>query len=75
MISINLNKAKAIAHEYRREKRSELLVPLDAKTLIPVFSATAEQERQVIREKFAVIQQEIDAAESLNDLQQLIENI
>jgi hypothetical protein len=65
MITINLNKAKDIAHDIRRTKREEEFAPLDAVIMkqIPGNDATeAEAARQAIRDKYAAMQAEINAA-------------
>lgn len=65
MITINVNKAKVIAHEIRREARAEEFKPHDEvimKQIPGVDAQAAEAARQVIREKYAVIQNQIDAA-------------
>jgi hypothetical protein len=65
MITINLNKAKDIAHDMRRAKREEEFAPLDAVIMkqIPGNDATeAEAARQAIRDKYAAMQVEINAA-------------
>ena len=62
MITINLDKAKAIGHDIRRAARAEEFKPLDVQATIPSQAAQAEAARQVIRDKYASIQAEIDAA-------------
>jgi hypothetical protein len=62
MISINLDKAKAVAHDARRAARAAEFAPLDLKATIPFEAAWAEEERQAVREKYAVMQTAIDAA-------------
>ena len=65
MITINLNKAKDIAHDIRRTKREEEFAPLDAIIMkqIPGNDATeAEAARQAIRDKYAAMQVAINAA-------------
>ena len=65
MITINLNKAKDIAHDIRRAKREEEFAPLDAIIMkqIPGNDATeAEAARQAIRDKYAAMQVQINAA-------------
>lgn len=64
MIRINLDKAKEIGHEKRRAERAKEFAPLDVKATIPSEAAAAEAARQVIREKYSVIQSEIDAAQT-----------
>lgn len=63
-IVIDVNKAKAIGHDMRRAARAEEFKPYDdaiAKQ-IPGAVEGAEAQRQAIREKYAAIQTEIDAA-------------
>lgn len=65
MITVNLDKAKTIGHDIRRAKREAEFAPLDAviaKQIPGQDAAEAEAKRQEIREKYAVIQTEIDAA-------------
>lgn len=62
MISINLNKAKAVAHDARRAARTAEFAPLDVKATIPSEATAAEAARQAVREKYAVMQTAIDAA-------------
>ncbi len=64
MITINIDKAKAIGHDLRRLKRAEEFQPYDdaiAKQ-IPGQMEGAEAARQAIRDKYAAIQADIDAA-------------
>lgn len=63
MIVINLDKAKAIGHDLRRAERAKEFAPLDIKATIPSEAEAAEAARQAIRDKYAVIQSEIDAAQ------------
>lgn len=74
-IGINLNKAKDIAHDKRRAARSEEFAPLDIKATIPMESAKAEADRQRVREKYASIQKQIDAANSVDALKNAIKSI
>jgi len=65
MITVNLNKAKVIAHDKRRAARAEEFAPLDAELAkqIPGTNAVAiEAARQAIRDKYATVQNTIDAA-------------
>ena len=62
MIIINVTKAKAIAHDKRRQARSAEFAPLDIKATIPSEATAAEAARAVIRTKYAEMQAEIDAA-------------
>lgn len=72
MIVINLNKAKGIAHELRRAARSAEFAPLDIKATIPSEAAAAEAARQVIRDKYAVMQTQMDAAQNVDQLKALL---
>jgi len=78
MITINLDKAKAISHNMRREKRAEEFKPYDEVIMkqIPGVSATeAEAARAAIREKYTEIQDQIDSSESVDQLKTIIEII
>ena len=68
MIRVNLDKAKSIGHDIRREERAKEFAPLDIKATIPSEAAAAETARQAIREKYAVIQSEIDAAQTPDEI-------
>lgn len=68
MITINIDKAKAIAHDIRRAARSAEFAPLDIKATIPSEAAAAEAARQVIRDKYAAMQASIDAATTTNEI-------
>lgn len=72
MIKIDIGKAKEIAHETRRNARSEEFKPLDAQVTIPMYAEQAEAERQVIRDKYAVIQTQIDGATTAEELKVII---
>lgn len=72
MIQVDINKAKEISHTKRRNKRAELFKQLDIEAAIPTFAEQAEAQRQIIRDEFAVIQTEIDDAESVDQLKVII---
>lgn len=70
-IIINMDKAKTIGHEIRRAKRADEFAPLDEQIMkrIPGTDPTAvEAERQVIRDKYAVVQTQIDAATTPDEI-------
>jgi hypothetical protein len=73
MITINLDKAKAIAHDKRRAARAAEFAPLDIKATIPSEAVAAEAARQVIRDKYAVIQVDIDAAPTVDALLAIVQ--
>jgi hypothetical protein len=63
MIIVNVDKAKDIAHSARREARSKEFAPLDIQATIPFMAEEAEAKRQVIRDKYAELQNRIDASD------------
>ncbi len=70
-ITINMGKAKTIGHEMRRAKRAEEFAPLDAiiiKQIPGTDTTTVEAGRQAIRDKYAGIQTQIDAAATPEDI-------
>ncbi len=68
MITINIDKAKTIAHDMRRAARAEEFAPLDIKATIPSEAEAAEAARQAVREKYAVIQQSIESASTPEEI-------
>lgn len=77
MITINLVKAKTISHDIRRQRRAEEFAPLDEVIMkqIPGTDVQAvEAQRQAIRDKYATLQSNIDAAEDAEALRALIQN-
>jgi hypothetical protein len=69
-IVIDVEKAKAIGHDMRRAARTEEFKPFDEAIAkqIPGAADGAEAERQAIREKYAVIQTNIDAAATPDEI-------
>ena len=75
MIKVNLNKAKEIAHQKRRANRSDEFKPYDEIIMkqIPGNDATqTESERQKIRDKYDVLQKQIDQATNVEELKILL---
>ena len=68
MITININKAKTIAHDARRTARSAEFAPLDIKATIPSEATAAEAARQAVRDKYATMQAAIDAATTTDEI-------
>jgi len=68
MIVINIDKAKAIAHDKRRKARTEEFEPLDIKATIPSEAVAAEAARQIVRDKYAIMQTEINAATTIDEI-------
>jgi hypothetical protein len=75
MITINIDKAKAIVHDKRRAVRAAEFAPLDLKATIPSEAAAAEAARQAIRDKYAAIQSDIDAAPGVPELKLIVESL
>ena len=75
MITINITKAKNIAHDARRAARSSEFAPLDVKATIPSEAAAAEAARAVVRTKYAEMQTAIDAAASTTALKTIMEQL
>ena len=72
MITINIDKAKTIAHDKRREARSAEFAPLDIKATIPSEATAAEAARQVVRDKYAAMQTAIDAASTVDEIKAVL---
>lgn len=72
MITINIDKAKSIAHDIRRGKRAKEFAPLDIKANIPSEAAAAETARQAVRVKYATMQTAIDAAATTDEIKAAI---
>jgi len=75
VIRINLDKAKAIAHDKRRAVRAAEFAPLDIEATIPAKAAAAEAKRQAIRDADAVLQTQIDAALTVAALKTLLDGM
>jgi hypothetical protein len=78
MITVNLTKAKTIAHDVRRAKRAEEFAPLDEVIMkqIPGADAdAAEVSRAAVRNKYATVQTNIDAAADVAALKTVVESI
>lgn len=64
-VDVDLDKAKEIGHDLRRQQRAEEFKPLDEvimKQIPGVDAQAAEAARQEIRDKYAAVQDAIDAA-------------
>jgi len=77
MISVNIPKAKAIAHDMRRAARAAEFAPYDEAIAkqIPGQMEGAEAARQVIRDKYAALQADIDAAPDVFALKTIVEQM
>ena len=75
-VDVDLDKAKDIGHDIRRTQREAEFAPFDAIIMkqIPGNSATeAEEARQQIRFKYALIQDVIEAAETPDEIKSALE--
>lgn len=68
VITININKAKVIAHDKRRQARSAEFAPLDIKATIPSEATAAETARAAIRTKYAAMQTAIDTSSTIEQI-------
>jgi hypothetical protein len=77
-VDIDLDKAKDIGHDIRRAQRAEEFKPYDEVIMkqIPGNSAAeAEEARQQIRFKYALIQDVIEAAETPDEIKSALEGV
>jgi len=72
MITIDMNKAKVIAHDVRRSVRNAAFAPLDIKATIPSEAVAAEASRAAIRAADADLQISMDSATTADELKALI---
>ena len=75
MITIDMTKAKDIAHDKRRAARSAEFAPHDEvimKQIPGVDAQVAEAARQEIRDKYAAMQVHMDAAQTPEELKALL---
>jgi hypothetical protein len=71
----DINKCKELAHDKRRAKRAEEFAPHDEvimKQIPGVDAAEAEAARQEIRDKYAALQDAIDAASTVDELLEVL---
>ena len=71
-ITIDMTKAKVIAHDARRVSRNAAFAPLDIKATIPAESTAAEAARAVIRTNDAALQVSMEAATDAASLKALM---
>jgi hypothetical protein len=66
-VEVDLDQAKSIGHDIRRTQRAEEFKPFDeiiAKQIPGVDAAEAEAARQAIRDKYAAVQDAVNAAKT-----------
>lgn len=75
-IEHDLEKCKVIGHDLRRQKRAEEFAPHDeviAKQIPGVDAVAAEEARQEIRDRYAAMQAEINAASTPDEIKAALE--
>jgi hypothetical protein len=76
-IEQDLGKCKALGHELRRQQRAKEFTPFDEvimKQIPGADSVAAEEARQAIREKYALIQDVIDGAITPEEIKTALES-
>lgn len=72
IISVDLSKYREWVHGLRRAARAMEFKPWDLKVTIPAEQATAEAAREEIRERYSLIQLEIDYADTVDNLEIIV---
>ena len=75
IIIISISKAKAIGHTIRRAARAAEFAPLDdliAKKIPGTDAAAIEADRQAVRDKYALLQTQIDAAATADEIKAVL---
>ena len=75
-VAVDLGKAKDIGHDIRRQQRAEEFAPFDeiiAKQIPGADALTAEASRQDIRDKYALIQDVINASKTPDEIKSALE--
>ena len=75
MITVNLDKAKEIAHEKRRKARAEEFKPHDEVIMKQIPGndlVQAEAARQAIRDKYDELQTQMNEAQTVEELKELL---
>lgn len=78
MITINVDKAKTIAHDIRRTAREKEFKPYDdiiMKRIPGNDYDQAEIARQSIRDKYTTVQNEIDSSDNIDTIKQILNGI
>jgi hypothetical protein len=75
-VEVDLDQAKSIGHDIRRTQRAEEFKPYDEvimKQIPGADNAAAEEARQQIRFKYALIQDAINVAETTDEIKSVLE--
>lgn len=79
VVAIDINKAKEITHDKRREARAGEFKPLDEAITINIANhykvAEIEAERQTVRDKYAEIQNSIDSSTTTDELKEILDSL
>lgn len=70
----DLGVSKEIAHHKRRRVRDQEFTPWDRKVTVPSEATAAEAERELIRQKYAQIQTDIDTAADMSVLRTVVKS-
>ena len=76
MIIVNIDKAKETTHEIRRAERAKRFAPLDQEININIANSTkvaeVEAQRQAVRDKYAIVQANINKCSTAYELKAII---
>lgn len=75
MIQVDMLKAKEIVHNKRRAARALEFAPLDVQVTIPTMAEQAEAKRAEIRDKYDALQVQINDADSVDVLKEIVDQI
>lgn len=75
MIKVNLEKAKGISHQIRRNVRQVEFKEYDVLVTVPMYAEQAEVKRQEIRDRHAQIQTNVDNATNEQELKEAIKDL
>jgi hypothetical protein len=75
LINADLEAAKEISNEMRRDARALEFAPLDIEATIPSKAESAEAKRQAIREKYDLIQTQIEKATEISELKTIVNDL
>ena len=78
IVKVDIEKLRVIAHDKRRSARAAEFAPWDeiiAKQIPGNSAQEAEAQRQAIRDKYAEIQADIDAATAPEQLKEIVDGL
>lgn len=71
-VGVDLEKARGISHDLRRKARASEFAPHDLMATIPAQAEQAELARQEIRDRYAIVQDTLDACKTPDELKQAL---